>query len=161
MRTAKTDQTGWMPRLIWVFAGRTGYFVGFVMRQLKTNRLFCWFCHAAAQIQYQKELRWKSVHFMVLNGLKRIFCVDFNGPSWYWCGGQVVRALDYGAEGRRFESHLSWKTGQLSLSTQQWMGTWLTSGKVKGDKRRGLGPAFHMPCPRHNGATTPHCPDGH
>ena len=23
MRTAKTDQTGWMPRLIWVFAGRT------------------------------------------------------------------------------------------------------------------------------------------
>ena len=27
-------QTGWMPRLIWVFAGRTGYFVGFVMRRL-------------------------------------------------------------------------------------------------------------------------------
>ena len=23
MRTTKTDQTGWMPRLIWVFAGRT------------------------------------------------------------------------------------------------------------------------------------------
>ena len=23
MWTAKTDQTGWMPRLIWVFAGRT------------------------------------------------------------------------------------------------------------------------------------------
>ena len=23
MRTAKTDQTGWMPRLIWVFAGHT------------------------------------------------------------------------------------------------------------------------------------------
>ena len=29
--TAKTDQTGRMPRLIWVFAGRTGRFVGFVM----------------------------------------------------------------------------------------------------------------------------------
>ena len=29
-----SDQTGWMPRLIWVFAGRTGYFVGFVMRRL-------------------------------------------------------------------------------------------------------------------------------
>ena len=28
------DQTGWMPRLIWVFAGRTGHFVGFVLRQL-------------------------------------------------------------------------------------------------------------------------------
>ena len=31
MRTAKT---GRMPRLIWVFAGRTCHFVGFVMRQL-------------------------------------------------------------------------------------------------------------------------------
>ena len=28
------DQTGWMPRLIWVFAGRTDHFVGFVMRWL-------------------------------------------------------------------------------------------------------------------------------
>ena len=29
-----SDQTGRMPRLIWVFAGRTGHFVGFVMRRL-------------------------------------------------------------------------------------------------------------------------------
>ena len=29
-----TDQTGWMPRLIWVFAGHTCHFVGFVMRRL-------------------------------------------------------------------------------------------------------------------------------
>ena len=29
------DQTGRMPRLIWVFAGRTCHFVGFVMRWLK------------------------------------------------------------------------------------------------------------------------------
>ena len=35
MRTAKTDLTGRMPRLIRVFAGRTS---------------FCWFCHEAAQI---------------------------------------------------------------------------------------------------------------
>ena len=28
------DQTGWMPRLIWVFAGCTCHFVGFVMRWL-------------------------------------------------------------------------------------------------------------------------------
>ena len=34
MWTAKTDQTGRMPRFIWVFAGRTCHFVGFVMRQL-------------------------------------------------------------------------------------------------------------------------------
>ena len=30
-----SDQTGWMPRLTWVFAGRKGHFVGFVMRWLK------------------------------------------------------------------------------------------------------------------------------
>ena len=29
-----SDQRGWMPRLIWVFAGRTCHFVGFVMRLL-------------------------------------------------------------------------------------------------------------------------------
>ena len=29
-----SDQTGQMPRLIWVLAGHTGYFVGFVMLQL-------------------------------------------------------------------------------------------------------------------------------
>ena len=29
-----SDQTGRMPRLIWVFAGRTRHFVGFVMRWL-------------------------------------------------------------------------------------------------------------------------------
>ena len=31
-----SDQTGWMPRLIWVFAGHTCHFVGFVMQQLKS-----------------------------------------------------------------------------------------------------------------------------
>ena len=34
MRTANSDQTGRMPRLIWVFAQHTGHFVGFVMQQL-------------------------------------------------------------------------------------------------------------------------------
>ena len=33
-RKAKTEQTGWMPRLIWVFAGCRGHFVGFVMLRL-------------------------------------------------------------------------------------------------------------------------------
>ena len=33
--TTKTDQTGWMPRLIWVFSGCTCHFVGFVTRCLK------------------------------------------------------------------------------------------------------------------------------
>ena len=65
MQTAKTDQTGWMHRLIWVFAGRTCHFVGFVMRRLisyfmvrpKAERCFdrctslCWFWRAAANIR--------------------------------------------------------------------------------------------------------------
>ena len=35
MRAAKTDQTGRMPRLIWVFAGCTDHFVGFVVLRQK------------------------------------------------------------------------------------------------------------------------------
>ena len=31
---SESDQTGWKPRLIWVFAERTGHFIGFVMRWL-------------------------------------------------------------------------------------------------------------------------------
>ena len=37
-RTTKTDQTGWTPRVILVFAGHTSNFVGFVMLLLK---LYC------------------------------------------------------------------------------------------------------------------------
>ena len=33
--------------------------------------------------------------------------------------------------------------------------------KVKYEERRCLGHVFHMPCPRHDRALTPHCPDGH
>ena len=44
-RTAKTDQTGQMPRLIWVFAGRTCHFVGFVMRQLIYYSFYPKICH--------------------------------------------------------------------------------------------------------------------
>ena len=33
-----SEQTGRMPRLIWVFAGRTCHFVGFVMRRLKQGQ---------------------------------------------------------------------------------------------------------------------------
>ena len=35
-----SDQTGRMPRLIWVFAGRKGHYVGFVMRRLILTRYF-------------------------------------------------------------------------------------------------------------------------
>ena len=33
---------GWMPRLIWVFTGRTCHFVGFVMRWLILQNVVCW-----------------------------------------------------------------------------------------------------------------------
>ena len=33
-----SDQTGRMPKLIWVFAGRKDHFVGFVMRRLKCRK---------------------------------------------------------------------------------------------------------------------------
>ena len=42
--TAKTDQIGRMPRLINVFTGRTGHFVGFVKRRLK------WYYHSQSML---------------------------------------------------------------------------------------------------------------
>ena len=39
MRTAKTDQIGRMPSLIWVFAGPKGHFVSFVVRRLFNERV--------------------------------------------------------------------------------------------------------------------------
>ena len=47
-----SDQTGGMPRLIWVFAGRT---------------LICWFCHVAAQMFEHAVSCTKSNERMVLN----------------------------------------------------------------------------------------------
>ena len=44
-----TAKTGRMPRLIWVFAGRT---------------LFCWFCHVAAHLSYYSSPVWKIEYFM-------------------------------------------------------------------------------------------------
>ena len=121
-----------------------------------------------------KSVRREQAQCLVL-GMSR--CLEAvltvpGGPNRYWfkCDylntlerrrGRVVRALGCGAEDRRFESRSGQKTGKLSLSTQQWIGTWLTSGKVNGGERRGLGHAFRMPCPRHDRALTPHCPDGH
>ena len=39
-----SDQTGQMPRLIWVFAGRTGHYVGFVMRRISCFVLLIYLC---------------------------------------------------------------------------------------------------------------------
>ena len=58
-RTAKTDQTGGMPRLIWVFAGRTctdsedwsDWADAQADLSLRWAHMpFCWFCHEAAQL---------------------------------------------------------------------------------------------------------------
>ena len=46
LATQWSDQTGRMPRLIWVFAGRTCHFVCFVVR-----RLIHWCCWVVCQIQ--------------------------------------------------------------------------------------------------------------
>ena len=48
----KPDQTGQMPRLIWVFAGRTYHFVGFVMRWL----IFVFTGDSSAETAIQKAI---------------------------------------------------------------------------------------------------------
>ena len=48
-----SDQTGRMPRLIWVFAGRICHFVGFVMRRLK-----CRFSHLQRAYGTPRPIPW-------------------------------------------------------------------------------------------------------
>ena len=63
-----SDQTGRMPRLIWVFAGRTCHFVGFVMRRLifVASKLHVyWFgVNCFTEIDLSSNLEWRiaSVH---------------------------------------------------------------------------------------------------
>ena len=83
MQTAKTDQTGRMPRLIWVFAGCTGIFVGFVMwwliwskrRKQKRSGLFrvftvCQYMSVRKQDHYgkyqNKVLDWYNLYFLCI-----------------------------------------------------------------------------------------------
>ena len=56
------DQTGRMPRLIWVFAGRS-HFVGFVMRRLRYNLKY--FCYIRGCV-YTSDRGLKNIPFIVL-----------------------------------------------------------------------------------------------
>ena len=57
-----SDQTGQMPRLIWVFAGHTDHFVGFFMRQLKYEaHLNCLFGLSHEYLQYMSLVMRKPV----------------------------------------------------------------------------------------------------
>ena len=49
-----SDQTGRMPRLIWVIAGRTGHFVGFVMLRLELWLKTCSWKSVAATETFDK-----------------------------------------------------------------------------------------------------------
>ena len=48
-----SDQTWWMPRLIWVFPGHTGQFVGFVVPRLIL-------CDQTAKVQCDKTEHWEA-----------------------------------------------------------------------------------------------------
>ena len=63
-----SDQPGQMPRLLWVFAGRTCHFVGFVLRWFKYQQFHGW----------KKCLIWS--YDMCKYTMKYILCVD--KPQW-------------------------------------------------------------------------------
>ena len=55
MRTGKTDQTGWMLRLIRVFGGGTDHIVGFVLRRLN-YRWYTEICKTDRQIDLHEMI---------------------------------------------------------------------------------------------------------
>ena len=85
-----SDQTGRMPRLIWVFAGRTCHFVGFVMRQLKSQN----FGHLNDWFDYPDILKDLNIFWFHHRVLSRKECIytdpDQNAP-WgaVWPGSTV------------------------------------------------------------------------
>ena len=73
MWTVKTDQTGQMPRLIWVFAGHTCHFVGFVMRWL--------ICPCCLPVRAQpRALRQGVFNFGSFQG--EVFMLNFDFPIY-------------------------------------------------------------------------------
>ena len=89
-----SDQTGWMPRLIWVFAGHPCHFAGFVMRWLKykkksdTRIIYCfnypkvwtmWFYH---RVLCPKDIKAKSKKFCVTPQF--LILKGFLGDSPIW-----------------------------------------------------------------------------
>ena len=92
MWTAKTDQTGRMPRLIWVFKGCTDDFVGFVVLRLiyyigKEQKHACTFAQSHL-ILYCSHSQYEPCH----------------KKTWgaRWLSGRVS---DSGARGRGFETY--------------------------------------------------------
>ena len=76
-----SDQTGRMPRLIWVFAWRKGHFVGFVMRRLICQYVVaskCDFC-----LTMQKAL--KTVSKLTLHRMGIFYSLYSQHPSWSKC----------------------------------------------------------------------------
>ena len=92
-----SDQTGWMPRLIWVFAGRTGHFIGFVVLQLTSTYSFFFILHQDLLHCYNRLfLSVPSFKYLSTNVTKqsvqnstlgKIFCNWANGKlllEGYW-----------------------------------------------------------------------------
>ena len=72
---SEDSETGWMPRLIWVFAGHTCHFVGFVVRRLIWGSTWSWkhfFGHSPSSADSRRAVvsYWqKNVHQVLVNCL--------------------------------------------------------------------------------------------
>ena len=79
--TAKTDNTGRMPRLIWVFAGHTS---------------FCWWCHTVAEMSLANITSDETSTLMKHNwGM----VLEWKVISWNWPSSRIGRTADIGIGG--------------------------------------------------------------
>ena len=76
MRTAKTDQTGWMPRLIWVFAGHTVTLLVLSCR----GYIFSLFWRNVNETKHQdKQKTWSTNHCDICKKIILSFRTDMHG----------------------------------------------------------------------------------
>ena len=77
-----SDQVGRMPRLIWVFAGRTCHFVGYVMRRLMNTKGYHCFClYSAYNWQMSPECPYNHENVYVYHRLLTEFGMLLYGSS--------------------------------------------------------------------------------
>ena len=161
-----SDQTGRMPRLIWIFAGRKGHFVGFVMRWLIW---FLWFvlsmwltipCLNLKDIQIYRQYGSLLLHFhdlicscsIVIPKCFFFFYLGFTARQNYFTPfGRVNHKAGRKREIAEKKKHLTTSQAELGLShmwpelgsnPQWWDGEWLKALKISDLNHSATGAAW-------------------
>ena len=135
MDSEESDQTGWMPRLIWVFTGRTCHFV--IPRHTKSGGVLCYTLRKFWVLFHPSTLRFQTLTWEFLTNFFKL-CMNIDiGEEWFgianglnsfinnrvmavdWCKNVVSGLLTWEVIDR-FSSNFEWTliSGKSGLGLQ-------------------------------------------